>query len=73
MSKRSFSEMPLVVRGAAAATGFMAWVLFAELIIDRHGLDRWLPFYRLGNFCVYDAVAIILIGAVYAILMRGMR
>ena len=57
-----FYELPIVVRLATFLSFFMAWVLFAELVIDRHGLDRSLPYYRVGNLCPYDAgVAILLL------------
>ena len=55
-----FRALPLVARIATMLALFMAWVLFAELIIDRHGLDVYLPFYRVGNFCPYD-IAVLLI------------
>ena len=74
MSKLNFADMPLVVRGATWATAMMAWILFEELIIDRHGWDRWLPFYRVGNLCVCDlGVAILLIGAFVALNRAGRR
>ena len=31
------------------------WVIFEETIVDRHGLWRYMPFYRVGLFCVWDA------------------
>ena len=58
MDRVKFKSLPLVVRISTFATWFIAWVLFAELIIDRHGLDAWLPFYRVGNFCPYDMAVI---------------
>src|SRR5207244_8934093 len=30
-------------------------VLFEETVVDRHGLWRYMPFYRVGLFCVWDA------------------
>ena len=55
-----FRSLPLAVRLATMLAFFVAWILFAELIIDRHGLDAYLPYYRVGNFCPYD-VAVLLI------------
>ena len=54
-----FRSLPLVVRISALATWFLAWLLFAELAIDRLGLDSWLPYYRVGNFCPYDIAVIV--------------
>ena len=61
MARVRFRELPLITRLATMLAYFMAWVMFAEFVIDRHNLDRFLPFYRVGNLCPYDlAVALIL-------------
>ena len=48
----------------------MAWVMFAEPVIDRHGLDAWLPYYRVGNFCPYDVAVILALTAAWIRLSR---
>jgi hypothetical protein len=58
MTPVSFRSLPLIVRLATMTTFFLAWVLFAEIVIDRHGLDRFLPFYRVGNLCPYDIAVV---------------
>ena len=70
MTKLAFSDLPWVARGAVLATGFMAWILFEEIGIDRNGWDRYLPFYRLGKFCVYDLAMSIVLIAVFVMLNR---
>ena len=58
----AFKTLPLIVRVATLATLFNCWVLFEELIVDRQGLDRFMPFYRVGAFCVWDlAMAALLV------------
>lgn len=58
----AFKTLPLIVRIATLATFFNCWVLFEELIVDRQGLDRFMPFYRVGDLCVWDlAVAALLV------------
>ena len=58
----AFKSLPLTVRVATLATFFNCWVLFEELIVDRQGLDRFMPFYRVGAFCVWDlAMAALLV------------
>ena len=56
-----FRALPLAIRLATFLTFFLSWVLFAELVIDRYGLDEYLPFYRVGNICIYDLVVIALL------------
>jgi len=65
-----FAALPLVVRLTAMATFFIAWILFAELVIDRMGLDRYLPLYRVGRVCPYDLLALALIGLLWRRLRR---
>ncbi len=62
MAKASWRDQPLIVKVAVFITFFNAWVLFEELVIDRHGLWRYLPFYRVGLFCVWDVLALAVIG-----------
>ena len=47
--------LPLIAKIAIAMTVLNAWVLFEETIVDRHGLWRYMPYYRVGLFCVWDA------------------
>src|SRR6266513_2107252 len=47
--------LPLIAKIAIAMTFINTWVIFEETIVDRHGLWRYMPFYRVGLFCVWDA------------------
>src|SRR5256714_15367395 len=47
--------LPLIAKIAIAMTFINTWVIFEETIVDRHGLGRYMPFYRVGLFCVWDA------------------
>ena len=59
-----FKSLPFIVRLWAIANIFIAWVLVAEFVIDRYGLDAYLPLYRVGDVCVYDVAVIA--GCVFA-------
>lgn len=61
MHKRPFEAMSTVKKWCVALAMYGAFVAVEELVIDRYHLDRFLPFYRVGNFCTYDAVAIVAI------------
>ena len=61
MSKVTFKELPLSVKAAVFVSFSAAWVLFEELVIDRYGLSRFLPFYEFGRFCAWDALAFVVI------------
>ena len=36
-----------------------SWVLFEQLVVDRYGLWRYMPFYRVTDPCVWDLAALI--------------
>jgi len=55
MNKSTTPPLPLIAKIAIAMTVLNAWVLFEETIVDRHGLWRYMPYYRVGLFCVWDA------------------
>ncbi len=49
--KEPVARLAWIVKVAVALTFFNSWVLFEETIVDRHGLWRYLPFYKIGLFC----------------------
>ena len=55
MKTSTTSSLPLIARIAIALTALNTWVIFEETVVDRHGLWRYMPFYRVGLFCVWDA------------------
>ena len=68
-----FLQLPLVVRIVCFAVPFMAWIMIEEWIIDRHGFDKFLPFYRVGNLCLYDLTVAILLAVGWIALDRSAR
>ena len=55
-TKKSITPpLPLIAKIAIAMTFLNTWVIFEETIVDRHGLWRYMPYYRVGLFCVWDA------------------
>ena len=50
--------LPLIAKIAIAMTFINTWVLFEEIVVDRHGLWRYMPYYRVGLFCVWDAAVL---------------
>jgi hypothetical protein len=56
--KSTTPPLPLIAKIAIAMTFINTWVLFEETVVDRHGLWRYMPFYRVGLFCVWDAAVL---------------
>jgi hypothetical protein len=70
MQAISFRALPLPVRVMTALSMLMAWVMVAEFVIDRYEIDRFLPFYRYGDICIYDFVAAALVLAFWVLANR---
>ena len=71
MTKISFGRLPFIVQLATMLAFLAVWVEFEEFGIDRYGLDRYLPYYRVGNFCVYDFTFIAALIVRWIVLARG--
>ena len=71
MQRIAFYQLPLWVRLAAALTVFNTWVLIAEFVIDRYGIDEYLPFYRYGDVCLWDIAIIIILIVLFVRKSRG--
>jgi hypothetical protein len=55
---KSTTPLALITRIAIALTFLNSWVIFEETVVDRHGLWRYMPFYKVGLFCVWDAAVL---------------
>jgi hypothetical protein len=55
MKKSTTPPLPLIAKIAIAMTFINTWVIFEETVVDRHGLWRYMPYYRVGLFCAWDA------------------
>jgi hypothetical protein len=53
--KSTTPPLPLIAKIAIATMFLNTWVIFEETIVDRYGLWRYMPYYRVGLFCVWDA------------------
>jgi hypothetical protein len=73
MRRLPFNELPVLCQIVTLGGLFAAWVGFEELVIDRHGWDRWLPLYRYGNLCIYDFAVFSVIVVVWAAFLREPR
>ena len=58
MKTPTMLPLPLISKIAIAMTFINTWVIFEETVVDRQGLWRYMPFYRVGLFCVSDAAVL---------------
>ena len=67
------SRVPFLLRLSVALTLFNSWVLFEETVVDRLGWWRYMPCDRVGRFCEWDVLAILVIFPVTAVGFSGNR
>jgi len=66
MESLLFRQLPLTAKMAVGIAFLNSWILIEELIIDRHGLWKYMPYYRVGDPCVWDlAVSLIIAFAIW--------
>ena len=63
MRSIAFRQLPLSVRLMTAAAMALSWVFIEEKTIEPFGLSAAPPFYRVGDFCPYDAAVLLSIVA----------
>lgn len=67
MGTLQFKQLPLVVKIAVGGVFYNAWWSIEEFVIDRHGLWKYMPYYKVGDAWVWDlAVAVIITVAVWS-------
>src|SRR5712671_1992996 len=54
MGTVTFGQLPMIVRVAVGIAFLEVWVSIEQLVIEPTGFWRYLPFYRVGGYCVYD-------------------
>ena len=63
MKRISFAELPWGVRIVLALAAFNFWISFEEFVINRSGLWRYMPGYKLADACIWDLMVAIVICA----------
>jgi len=62
MGTLTFKQLPIIAKLAIGIAFNNAWWSLEEFVIDRHGIWRYMPYYRVGDACVWDlAVALLII------------
>lgn len=59
MDRLSFGQLPLVVRVAVGLAFNNAWWSIEEFVVDRRGLWKYMPYYRVANVCIWDVTVAI--------------
>ena len=54
MQSLSFHQLPLAVKIAVGVVFNNAWWSIEEFVIDRNGIWKYMPYYRVANGCVWD-------------------
>lgn len=66
MRTMSFRQVPLVVKIAVGVAFFNAWVSIEEFVINRTGIWKFMPYYKVADACIWDlAVGSIIVLALW--------
>ena len=63
----------MIVKIAIAMTFINTWIILEETVVDRHGLWRYMPFYRVGLFCAWDVSVLTVILLVVLLSVAPLR
>jgi hypothetical protein len=63
MGTVTFRQLPMIAKVAVGIAFLEAWVSLEQLVIEPTGLWHYMPFYRVGGFCVYDFTVTVLVVA----------
>ena len=61
METLRFRQLPLAVKIAVGVVFMNAWVLIEQLVIDRYGIWKYMPHYKVSDPCVWDLMVAVLI------------
>jgi len=61
MERLIFKQLPLVIKIAVWIAFFNAWLSIEEFVINREGLWRYMPFYKVADACVWDLVVALIV------------
>ncbi len=71
MDTISFRQLPPIAKIAVGAVFFNAWISIEEFVIDRHGLWKYMPYYRVADPCLWDlAVSLIIVFSLWRLSRR---
>jgi hypothetical protein len=54
MDRIKFAQLPLLVRVAVGLSLWNFWWTFEEFVVDRTDLWKYMPYYKVGQACVWD-------------------
>jgi hypothetical protein len=68
VERLKFGQLPMLVRVVVGLALFNFWVSFEEFVVDRVGLWKYMPGYKVGEGCIWDltVAALIIAGLVWA-------
>jgi len=62
MSRLSFRQWPFIAKLAAGVALYITWGLVTVFVIERYSLWKYMPYYRVRHFCVWDLTVGLIIG-----------
>lgn len=70
MQQIHFRSLPALAKFGIGAGILFLWTVFEHEVIERFGIDQYMPFYRVGGICAWDILAMATIYATFLYLSR---
>jgi hypothetical protein len=61
MERVKFGQLPMLVRVAIGLALINVWVSLEGFVIEPTGLWKYMPYYKVAGFCVWDFSVILLV------------
>ena len=61
MNRIAFGQLPFAAKIAVGIAFYGGFWFFEDRVIDCYGIWKYLPYYKKGDFCAWDAAAIVVI------------
>ena len=65
MNKLTFGQLPVLVRVSVGLSLINIWVSFEEFVVDRVGLWKYMPYYKVPQFCVWDLTVTLVVAGLF--------
>ncbi len=62
MERISFRQLPPVARLVVGVAFYLTWWFIEVNVIERYGIWKYMPLYKVGDACVWDLAVALVIG-----------
>jgi hypothetical protein len=65
VDRSRFGQLPVLVRVSVGPSLINIWVSFEEFVVDRVGLWKYMPYYKVPQFCGWDLTVTLVVADLF--------